>query len=281
MEDYNKIWRFFFAISLVAIAGQQLYCADFRPLIMTPWAAWMPGRLIWTWICSAALIAVAIAIILEIKARAIALVTGVVFLLFVLIFHIPYQAGNPQQALYIWSDAFKLLAYSGGCFIIAESLPNEPSTSGFINHAAKLIPLGKYFFCTTMIVFGIEHFIYPTFVATLVPNWIPWHMFWTYFGGFALILAGLAIISGSAFFILFGTKGFTIIRSRPAATLLGAMILIWFLVLHIPRAIIDPYSGNGNEWTSVFESLGFSGIAFLIASNLSKESVQQMELADY
>jgi hypothetical protein len=35
-------------------------------------------------------------------------------------------------------------------------------------------------------------------------------------------------------------------------------------VLHIPRGIADPHSGDGNEWTSVFEALSFSGIAFLI-----------------
>jgi len=43
------------------------------------------------------------------------------------------------------------------------------------------------------------------------------------------------------------------------------MIFLWFILLHIPRAIADPYIEKGNEITSVFESLGFSGIAFLIA----------------
>jgi hypothetical protein len=44
------------------------------------------------------------------------------------------------------------------------------------------------------------------------------------------------------------------------------MIFLWFIMLHIPRAIADPHSGNGNEWTSVFEALAFSGIAFLMAA---------------
>jgi hypothetical protein len=43
------------------------------------------------------------------------------------------------------------------------------------------------------------------------------------------------------------------------------MLLIWFAILHIPRAIADPYSGKGNEITSVFQALAFSGIAFVIA----------------
>ena len=36
-------------------------------------------------------------------------------------------------------------------------------------------------------------------------------------------------------------------------------------MLHIPRAIADPHSGLGNEWTSVCETLAFSGIAFMTA----------------
>jgi len=52
---------------------------------------------------------------------------------------------------------------------------------------------------------------------------------------------------------------------RDVALLLGLMLFFWVFMLHIPRAIADPHSGNGNEWASVFEALAFSGIAFLIA----------------
>ncbi len=47
--------------------------------------------------------------------------------------------------------------------------------------------------------------------------------------------------------------------------LLGIMLFIWFVILHIPRAIADPNIDKGNEVTSVFEALAFSGVAFLIA----------------
>ena len=102
-----------------------------------------------------------------------------------------------------------------------------------------------------MIVFGYDHFLYKEFVATLVPAWIPWHLFWTYLAGVALMGSGICIMFK--------------FQLRLVGMLLGIMLFIWFVILHIPRAITDPYIDKGNEVTSVFEALAFSGVAFLIA----------------
>ncbi len=100
-------------------------------------------------------------------------------------------------------------------------------------------------------MFGIDHFLYAQGVATLVPAWIPGSLFWTYFAGVALVGAGIAII------IRF--------QLRMVAFLTGTMIFIWFLILHIPRAIAMPELLNGNEITSVMQSLAFSGVSFALA----------------
>jgi uncharacterized membrane protein YphA (DoxX/SURF4 family) len=89
-----------------------------------------------------------------------------------------------------------------------------------------------------------------------VPGWIPWPYFWTYFAGSALIAGGVGIVIN--------------VKRRLAAFLLGLAIFSWFIVLHIPRAIADPHSGNGNEWTSVFEAFGFSGIALILSGRGSR-----------
>jgi len=47
-----------------------------------------------------------------------------------------------------------------------------------------------------------------------------------------------------------------------AATWLGIMFLLWFVLLHIPRAI----SLHGNdEWNSAFVALAFAGASFIVA----------------
>jgi hypothetical protein len=102
-----------------------------------------------------------------------------------------------------------------------------------------------------MIAFGIDHFLYTDFVAKLVPGWIPWHVFWTYFGGVALIGSGVAIIFK--------------IKLRVIALLQGTMLFLWFILLHVPDAITRPTFLKGNEVVSAADALGFSGTAFVIA----------------
>ena len=252
MKNYDAIWRSFFAIALIAIAIQQLICGDLRPVILPgKFPSWFTQRLVLTWLFSLLFILAGIAIILKIKAVEISLTLGLILLLLILFAQIPYTFNSFPAQLGVWSDPLKELTLSGGAFIVANSF-HKKNTNAFFRILEKIIPAAKYFVAITMFLFGIDHFLYTDFVDTLIPKWIPFPQFCTYFAGIALILAGIAIIIN--------------IQRKLAAILLGVMIFLWLIVLHIPRAIADPHSGNGNEWTSVFEALAFSGIAFLIAA---------------
>jgi uncharacterized membrane protein len=250
MENYNKLWRSFFAVSLIAIAVQQLIVGGIRPVIIPPSPVWLSDCMVCVWIGSILLIAASIAIIIDFGACAIAAYLGLVLLVLFLVFHLPYQLKTNLHVLGAWGDAFKILAYSGGAFVVAASFRKNAESNNLLE---KLLPAGRFFFAITMVVFGVMHFMYVPFVAMLIPTWIPGPILWTYVAGTALIAGGAAIILN--------------IKLRLAANLLGIIIFIWLITLHIPRAIADPHSGAGNEWTSVFEALGFSGIAFLIAAN--------------
>jgi uncharacterized membrane protein YphA (DoxX/SURF4 family) len=113
-----------------------------------------------------------------------------------------------------------------------------------------LAVVGRYIFAFSMIIFGVQHFQYAQFIAFLIPAWIPAHLFLAYATGVALIAAGVAIA--------------THIFARLAATLLGVMFVLWFVLLHLPRVIAHP--PNGDELTSAFVALAFSGASFLMAA---------------
>ncbi|MDP4265502.1 MAG: hypothetical protein Q8941_23455 [Bacteroidota bacterium] len=257
MERLIKAWRSFYGIAIAGLGFQQFFYADFRPVLLPEWRSHIPLLALWVYIASIALIAAGLAIVLDKKARMVSLALGGIFLALLLFVHVPYQliADPYNQHLGSWTDPLKELALSGGAFVIAGSVQDEKGNAqnktAITRLLEKMIPLGSIFFSITMISFGIDHFFYTGFVASLVPAWVWDHIFWTYFAGVALIGSGVAIILQ--------------IRLKAIAILLGTMIFLWFVLLHIPRALANPYGLQGNEITSVFEALGFSGVAFIVA----------------
>ncbi len=255
MDTIVKAGRKAFGICLLALGIQGLFYGDFDPVFLPDASSWLPLHTALAYLWTLILIAAGLLIIFETKAKEISIDLGGIFLIFFLFCHVPNLLFvNPYgKSLGTWTKALKELAFSGGAFVVAGSYTGEnlQSKSRLSNPLKKLIPFGRVFFSITMILFGIDHFLYIDYVAPLVPAWIPGHNFWTYFAGVALIGSGVAIILR--------------IKLRLVASLLGTMIFLWFIFLHIPRAIADPYGSRGNEMTSVFQSLGFSGIAFIIA----------------
>jgi len=262
MENLIKTGRIFFSIGLIAFCIHQLFYGDLRPVLLATWPSWIPGIAFWSCLGNLLIILACAMVILEKNALVMAILLGFFLLLSVIMNHIPYQLSTNLHFIAGWSDALKALAFSGGAFAIAGTLTEtrtgaQSKLESWIHPMTKLIPFARIFFSIPILIFGFEHFLYPDFVATLVPNWIPWHLFWTYFAGIALLASGFSILLN--------------LKASLACILLGTMIFLWFIMLHLPRAFADPYSGNGNEWRSVFESFSFSGIAFILAGFLSKK----------
>lgn len=258
MENLAKIGRWFYAISLVGLAGQQFYYRSFCPVFVPAFPAPIPGEVVLVYLLSLFLIGAAVALVLEKEVRTSMLLLGGLLLALLLFCHIPFELLVDPGAKQIgsWNKAIKDLSISGSAFIIAGCcaagrVPGQKARA-FLKPLEALIPFGVFFYSLMLIIFGIEHFLYADGVQALVPGWIPGHLFWTYFAAVALIGAGVAFIFR--------------VKVKLIGILTGTMIFIWFLILHIPRAAVAPVTDKGNELSSVFESLGCSGIAFVLAS---------------
>src|SRR5437016_1180913 len=93
--------------------------------------------------------------------------------------------------------------------------------------------LGRIFVAVSLVVFGVQHFMYGGFVAGLVPAFMPGRLFWAYFVGVAFFAAAAGILYK--------------LMARPAATMLGVMFFLFVVLLHIPRIVGN--AGNGNEYS--------------------------------
>ncbi len=96
--------------------------------------------------------------------------------------------------------------------------------------------------------------MYAPYIATLIPAWMPTHLFLTYFTGSAFIAAAMAIA--------------TRIQARLGASSLGLMFLLWVVLLHAPR--VFGHIHNKDELTSLFVALAMSGGSFIVAGAVSK-----------
>jgi uncharacterized membrane protein len=200
-----------------------------------------------------------VAMLIDKRAYEVALISGGIFLTLFFVAELPYMlfVSEHTGSLLYWASAVETLAFTGTSFVFAASCRSGPvHSSAIIRSLEKLIPLAGAFFSAMLIVYGIDHFVYTEFVSAMVPSWIPGHYFWTYLAGVALICAGIAITFK--------------IKLKLAASLMGLMFFLWFVILHIPRAIDNPSGGKGLELTRVFAIFGYVGIALLFALTGSK-----------
>jgi hypothetical protein len=74
-----------------------------------------------------------------------------------------------------WTSGSELLSLCGAALVLA-----------------GVMKLGRIVVAAPLLVFGVQHFLYARFIATLVPAWIPGRLFWAYFVGVAFAAALLS-----------------------------------------------------------------------------------------
>jgi uncharacterized membrane protein YphA (DoxX/SURF4 family) len=241
---FKAVWVFF-VLPVAAFGVQHLiYAGSGGKTGLGP--PWTPVQPLWAYVFGVMLLTLSLCVATGKYARVAAILLGVLFLVRALVFYAPGLVANVHDPGN-WTSGFELLAMCGASLTLAATLRNDrPSIQ-----LPDLGGLGRYLYAVALIVFGIQHSQYAAFIATLIPNWIPAHLFWAYFVGAAFFGASLSIVSR--------------IQARLATGLLAVMFLLWVLVLHIPRVVSAVH--NGNEWTSLFVALAMAGGALIIGAS--------------
>ena len=246
MDKITTLGRIFIAIALVVFGVQHfMYGAFVAGLV----PAWMPGRLFWAYFVGAAFFAAAAGILYQRSARPAATLLGVMFLLFVVLLHIPRIAAHSSDGNE-WTSGFVALAMCGGAWIVASASPLDERET-----ADPRLKLGRYFFSMAFVAFGIQHFVYARFAAGLGPPWFLGRPLWAYLTGAVFVAAGAATVLGK--------------MGRLGPTLLGTISFLFFLLLYVPRIAAQLH--NPGPWTSGFEVLALCGSAMVLAGTLSRE----------
>lgn len=248
--------RYLFAAALIGFGAEHFIFGEFVSGRAPAWPSNFPGQQAWAYISGAILAAAGISLAVNYRyARLMLLSAGLMVFIWALLRHLPIIAADLKWGGEL-TNAGKALTLWGGIFAVAGTTPkifNNHSGNFFeaLNATRTFFNLGRYCLGLFLIVCGIEHFIFISFVEQLVPDWIPGHRFWAYATGVALIAGGLGLMIGATLYL--------------ASILTGVMILLWFLMLHIPRAFNAPPEQVANEWIAVCESLAFSAVAFVLS----------------
>lgn len=111
--------------------------------------------------------------------------------------------------------------------------------------------IGKWMFILPFAAFGILHFGPLEFSIDYVPDFLPFKAFWVYFSGSCLLAFALSAI----------LKKF----DQLAALLLALELVLFVLLIHIPKAIDGDFLGI----IATFRDIGMAGAALLYATHIA------------
>lgn len=237
--------RHMFSAAMIGLAVISLFADDFIVGRPPAWPlAW--GLHMWLgYAAGSALIIAAVAINFYRTGPLAALVVACMILALSVVRHVPAFMND-------WVNAYKTLALLGGALVVMGSYDTTNGTSNLRISKTLSQPL-VVFACILIAMFfitsGYAHFKFASFVVTLIPGYIPFRVFWTYSCGVFLIVGGIGLLVPA-------TRGLS-------ALLSGCMVFGWFLLLHIPRFLVD--IKNRSEQMGVFESLAIASVLFVLA----------------
>jgi hypothetical protein len=119
----------------------------------------------------------------------------------------------------------------------------------------KVVALSNLFFAAPLAVFGALHLAAAEGLATMVPSYMPWKLFWAYFFGFALLAASLSI----------STK----ILVRWSGLLWGIAMFSFVAMMDIPGALATPKDRFG--WILTLREMLFGGGGWILAGAALRE----------
>jgi len=242
-----RIGRLFFALSVLASGIFQLVTGRFVNLVPVD-----PGRLPPPWqpyLFGVLLVLIGVALLVRRAVSAAAITLAALLLVLFFGFGLPLALAQASTG-FVWVDPLMELALLGGVSLAAVRRDGSSGSSldRFFEKATRFVPLALGAFLAYC---GMAHFPYAKYVASLIPPWIPAHMFWTYFAAIALIAGGVGVLVPRT--------------ARLAATLAGIMLFSWVFLVHIPLAI---NTQNVGEISRGFQALSDSAVAFMLAGTL-------------
>ncbi len=242
----GRFGRLLFSLAIIGIGVETLICSylsDHKVVPVIPWLPAIPGL---TYLVGAMFILYGTGLLFQRTLVVSSITLGALMLLCGLAFDLPRR---PNLMSAEWRTNVLEPIAIGSLAWLAPGLGGIPR---WLHRASR------YLLAFALIVFGIAHFQVLTFIASMVPGWIPWHWFWTVFFGVAFIAAGVSFATG--------------FLQRWAALGVGLMFALWLVIIHLPPVLnylrIPGATQDLDKWSDVFIVAALWGGSWAIARDL-------------
>lgn len=240
-----------YGIAAMLLGAVGLVSGDFAA-VWQPVPAGVPGRKALAYLTAVCLVAAGAVIPWRRFARPGAIVLGVLYLVFALLW-VPRVVAYPL-IFGTWGGVFEQLSLVAAAVIVYASV-HESDDSGAAANAGRIL------FGVCAVAFGLNHFFAIPETAAMVPKWIPpGPRFWAVATGVAHFLAGVAIISG--------------VLGVVACRCLTVMVLLFGALVWLPALLAKPH--DHTTWCGNAVNLTIAGAAWVVADWMARQRAQSL-----
>lgn len=235
----------FYGLGAIAVGVVGIMWGDFA-LQWQPVAPWFPARTLLAYLFAAALVVAGVCVN-DTRGRGEtvfgATALAALYAIVVIFMHGPMIVQHPGSFAN-WSGAAEQATLFAGAMASYAWLTRRSAPG-----SAAVILMG-----VCLVIFGIAHFLYLDFTASMVPPWLPGgQKFWAAATGIGHLAAGVAFLTG--------------VRARLAAVCVTAMFGSFSILIHLPLILSDSRAHLG--WVMNAINLALTGAAGAVATYLA------------
>ena len=225
----------------------------------------MPGQQMLAYLVGVVMVAAGIAILWRGSTRFGAVLSGFAYLSFAALWMVRYYSVVHVLGWRIDALAGTAFGIAQQAMLVSPAVLVYASTSGDSALQKRAGIAGRWMLGLPPIIFGILHLMANRVFASIVPNWIPFGVFWAALTGLAFFLAGVAICSGK--------------MDVQAAKLLALMLLLFEGIVEIPPIFVRLH--NQATWSAAVYNVAAIGACLIFTEFLAmRADERRMETAE-